>query len=81
MEAVPAAQARDEVEFFLEQLLQKNPALIGGNRVFLSPGPLWEPELGAKVARDTARAVFRAARAILCSPPEKGFVPVCGADP
>ena len=30
MQAVPAAEAQAEVEFFFEQLLQKNPALIGG---------------------------------------------------
>ncbi len=30
MEAVPAAQAQAEVEFFFDQLLQRNPALIGG---------------------------------------------------
>ena len=30
MQAVPAREAREEVEFLLEQLLQRNPALIGG---------------------------------------------------
>jgi len=30
MEAVPAAEARAEVEYLFELLLQKNPALIGG---------------------------------------------------
>lgn len=42
MEAVPAAQAREEVEFFFEQLLQKNPALIGGKLPaadFYAPAP------------------------------------------
>lgn len=42
MEAVPAAQAREEVEFFFEQLLQKNPALIGGKLPaadFYTPAP------------------------------------------
>lgn len=31
LQAVPASEARPEVEFLLEQLLQKNPALIGGH--------------------------------------------------
>ncbi|MCQ4273867.1 ABC transporter substrate-binding protein [Stutzerimonas degradans] len=30
MHAVPAAEARAEVEYFFDQLLEKNPALIGG---------------------------------------------------
>ena len=30
LQAVPAAEARAEMEFFFDQLLQKNPALIGG---------------------------------------------------
>ncbi len=37
-----------------------DPAALRGNRVFLSPGPLWEPELGADVAENTARAFFAA---------------------
>jgi NitT/TauT family transport system substrate-binding protein len=40
MQAVPAAQAQAEVEFFLEQLLQKNPALIGGK---LPPADFYTP--------------------------------------
>jgi len=30
MDAVPAAEARAEVEYLFELLLKKNPALIGG---------------------------------------------------
>jgi len=37
-----------------------DPAALRGNRVFLSPGPLWEPELDAQVAENTARAFFAA---------------------
>jgi phenylacetate-CoA ligase len=37
-----------------------DPAALRGNRVFHSPGPLWEPELGAEVAENTARAFFAA---------------------
>jgi phenylacetate-CoA ligase len=35
-------------------------AALRSNRVFLSPGPLWEPELGADVAENIARAFFAA---------------------
>jgi phenylacetate-CoA ligase len=37
-----------------------DPAALRGNRVFLSPGPLWEPELRADVGENTARAFFAA---------------------
>jgi phenylacetate-CoA ligase len=37
-----------------------DPAALRGNRVFLSPGPLWEPELGAGAAQNIARAFFAA---------------------
>ncbi|MBA3447497.1 MAG: AMP-binding protein [Pseudaminobacter sp.] len=37
-----------------------DPAALQGRRAFLSPGPLWEPELGSRVATDTARAFFAA---------------------
>jgi phenylacetate-CoA ligase len=37
-----------------------DPAALRANRMFLSPGPLWEPELGADVATATARAFFAA---------------------
>jgi phenylacetate-CoA ligase len=37
-----------------------DPAALRGSRVFLSPGPLWEPELRAEVAENTARAFFAA---------------------
>lgn len=40
MQAVPAAQVREEVEFFFELLLQKNPALIGGK---LPPADFYAP--------------------------------------
>ncbi len=40
MQAVPAAQAQAEVEFFFEQLLQRNPALIGGK---LPPEDFYTP--------------------------------------
>ncbi|MBA1263564.1 ABC transporter substrate-binding protein [Stutzerimonas sp. NM35] len=40
MQAVPAVQAQAEVEFFFEQLLQKNPALIGGK---LPPEDFYTP--------------------------------------
>lgn len=40
MQAVPAAEAQDEVEFFFEQLLQRNPALIGGK---LPPADFYAP--------------------------------------
>ncbi|WP_353644767.1 AMP-binding protein [Mesorhizobium sp. WSM2239] len=35
-------------------------AALRSNRVFLSPGPLWEPQLGADVAENIARAFFAA---------------------
>src|SRR5690606_37884143 len=37
-----------------------DPAMLRGNHVFLSPGPLWEPQAPASVATQTARAFFAA---------------------
>ena len=35
-----------------------DPELLKGNHVFLSPGPLWEPQAPPSEARQTARAFF-----------------------
>src|SRR5690606_21977419 len=37
-----------------------DPALLRGNHVFLSPGPLWEPQAPPAEARQIARAFFAA---------------------
>ena len=37
-----------------------DPEMLKGNHVFLSPGPLWEPQAPPSEARQTARAFFAA---------------------
>lgn len=42
LQAVPAAEAQAEMEFFFEQMLKKNPALIGGK---LPPADFYAPAI------------------------------------